>query len=169
MVHKKDYTKEFVQVVNAIYKYTGSIRKTAKITTLGRKLVSSCVLNKIGVHSGRKRKYSAVHLQYLEDIVKTENDLYVEEIRDLLFHSTGYWGSRATVHRMLGVLKLSKQRLQENASERYSEEALEKRAHYLASLYDTKVDQLFFMDETGLTYKVTQQEVIHSQCLGDAT
>lgn len=129
-----------------------SIRKVSEHLKLHRKTIEKIVRS---VPDKRKQtKYDDGDLQELADIIKNNNDFLRTELQEELWIRRGQWVSPATISRMCGKLNITSKRIQELAEEKYTPMAHWKRLLYLSEVCLWPVNMVYFVDETGLEWKV---------------
>jgi transposase len=94
----------------------------------------------------------------LENIVKAHSELYLEELRDLLWIQDKIWTSASTIHRTLKKMNFRRQKIEEHALERFTPEALERRRNFFGEICNFSTNQIFFVDECGVDYKLLHRK-----------
>lgn len=139
----KDYSKKFIQSVHHVYSNTNSIRSTANTLGVSRELVQKIINPPPNVSTNN-------NAQYLEEIITQDSTLYLKEMKTKLWQNHLVWRSTSTICRILKAIKLKRKKLDEHAIERFTDESKEKRLNYLASIAEVPVENLYFLDETGV-------------------
>ena len=99
---------------------------------------------------GRKPRVTREVIESLQNVVRNDGELYIQEIRDEIFYDTEIWLSPSVICKQLNRLGLSRKRAIQPAAERFSPLASLKRFRYLARVAPYQVQHLFFVDETGV-------------------
>ncbi|KAL9938784.1 hypothetical protein V8E36_002503 [Tilletia maclaganii] len=95
--------------------------------------------------TGRPRSLPTSSTALVSELVLRRPDLYLDEIADILFRSTGRQVSLSTIHRTLGRVGLTRKRAHKIAKER----SPDKRAEYELRIARYEPNQLVFVDETS--------------------
>jgi len=143
------------------YKETNSINLTAKKFKLSWYLVKKFVNNPD--HSTHNPPPPCHELSSsIRQIISSNSSLYLKEIREEVFRRELELVSNSTICRILDTLSLSRKRVDEHAVEKFSDYAIERRRMYHAQISQFLVEQMIFLDETGLDYNTIKRRFARS-------
>ena len=146
------------KVVESYENKEGSIRTIAKrfkvskdfVQRLLKRYQNEGTIEPQPYTGGNQPKLKEEHLQILITLVEEDNDATNSELAERISLKTDILVSASTISRALKKLKITRKKKSLKAAEAYSESKQLQRYDYWNQIKHIKVEDLVFLDETGV-------------------
>lgn len=105
---------------------------------------------------GAQPKLNSEHMAVVTQLVEEDNDATLEQLRSRVCERTGVSVSVPTICRILQRLELTRKKKTLHASEAETQRVQKLRAEYWTTIGEVKLEDLVFIDETGVNLAMTR-------------